>query len=145
MHTKFYLILFNIGFLILVQGCAKGDGFVLISGNVSLDGIPLESGNLTFSSADGMTALVGCSVNNGQFSLRIPPGKKHVSVFSVKITKEIPRDAVDGGGSLAVTEPILKVPGMIHGELTDSYELEVTKSGEVFNIDLQSKELLRRK
>lgn len=129
-------------FLIIPSGCGRGDGFIRITGTVTLDGEPLMDGSMSFASVDGMTAGAGCPITDGRFEALVPPGRKRVAIQAMKNIGSKKRDEVDGGGTVPVFAPLLKVPKLVEGELTNSYEMEVKPKNGAFHIDLKSEELL---
>ncbi len=68
---------------IAVSGC--GSSVTTVSGKVMFDGQPLANGTINFVPADGATATAGGKIENGTYSVQMPPGKKKVQVSATKV------------------------------------------------------------
>jgi hypothetical protein len=68
---------------IAVSGC--GSSVATVSGKVTFDSQPLANGTITFLPADGATATAGGKIENGTYSVQMPPGQKKVQVSATKV------------------------------------------------------------
>jgi hypothetical protein len=116
-----------------ILGCGGG-GIPMadVQGEVKYDGQPIEKGTITFKPADGKGPSVGGEINQGRFSLRVPPGPKRVEVSAVKVVGK--------------TEPTLEAPtgtDIIKEQIPQDYNLKSTLTEEVkmpettINLDLK--------
>jgi len=86
-------------FLLVLGGCGKSEATV--TGHVNLDGAPLEKGTITFTSADGKGSPDTIDIKNGQYSLKMAPGPKHIEIHASKSAgtvekyKDDPKSAVE--------------------------------------------------
>lgn len=82
--------------LLVIAGCG-GDGLTDVTGTVTIDGSPLAEGDIVMEADDKNTAPQGAPIVNGQFKLKISPGKKIVRI-----------NASEGDG---VVDPLMKTEG----------------------------------
>lgn len=82
--------------LLAIAGCG-GDGLADVTGTVTIDGAPLAEGDIIFEAADQSSTPQGTTITNGQFKLRVGPGKKIVRI-----------NASEGDG---VVDPLMKTEG----------------------------------
>jgi hypothetical protein len=84
-----------------LAGCGRGGGLVAISGTVTYDGEALEKGLISFLPADGKGPTAAAPIADGQFALKIAPGKKVVKIEGYKVigehafSRNNPRKVVD--------------------------------------------------
>lgn len=82
--------------LLALAGCG-GDGLTDVTGTVTIDGAPLAEGDIVMEAEDKSSAPQGATIANGQFKMRIGPGKKIVRI-----------NASEGDG---VVDPLMKTEG----------------------------------
>jgi hypothetical protein len=82
--------------LLALAGCG-GDGLTDVTGTVTIDGSPLAEGDIVMEADDKNSAPQGAPIANGQFKMRIGPGKKIVRI-----------NASEGDG---VVDPLMKTEG----------------------------------
>lgn len=82
--------------LLAIAGCG-GDGLTDVTGTVTIDGAPLAEGDIVMEADDKNSAPQGAPIANGQFKMRIGPGKKIVRI-----------NASEGDG---VVDPLMKTEG----------------------------------
>jgi hypothetical protein len=82
--------------LLPIAGCG-GDGLADVTGTVTIDGAPLAEGDIIFEAADQSSTPQGTTITNGQFQLRVGPGKKIVRI-----------NASEGDG---VVDPLMQTEG----------------------------------
>ncbi len=113
-------------------GCGGGIPMADVQGEVKYDGQPVEKGMITFKPTDGIGPSVAGEINQGRFSLRVPPGPKRVEVSAVKVVGK--------------TEPTLETPeggDIIEEQIPQDYNLKSNLTEEVkmpettINLDLQ--------
>ncbi|MDO4627679.1 MAG: hypothetical protein Q4C70_00700 [Planctomycetia bacterium] len=92
------------GFLILslllisfLSGCG-GEKLTTVTGNVSWKGEPVVEGRMEFAPVDGKTASVAGIIENGVYTVNVPPGEKIVRIFAYK--KKGTRMIDDGMGNM---------------------------------------------
>src|SRR5262245_33538900 len=67
-------------------GCsARGIPMADVRGEVKYDGTAIERGTITFQPADGKGPSAGGEIQQGQFSLQVPPGVKRVEIRALKV------------------------------------------------------------
>jgi hypothetical protein len=66
-------------------GCSTDTKHCTVSGTVTLDGQPLKSGTIRFDAVDNRTAAADASITDGEFSIKVPPGDKRISITSPKV------------------------------------------------------------
>ena len=70
-------------FLLAAVGCSDSAGKAMpVSGTVTLDGTPISEGSITFRPVDARQRPESADIDNGQFSLNLPPGKSRVEVHA---------------------------------------------------------------
>jgi hypothetical protein len=69
---------------LLVSGCSNRDGRVEIHGTVTLDDKPLDEGLIAFVPAEGETAKAEAVIQNGAYTVQLPPGEKIVQIRGFK-------------------------------------------------------------
>jgi hypothetical protein len=67
-----------------ISGCSSSDGMVELRGTVTLDDKPLQEGLIAFVPAAGETAKAEAVIQNGVYSVRLPPGEKVVEIRGFK-------------------------------------------------------------
>jgi hypothetical protein len=77
------LLLVTLSLIASLTGC--GSPTANVQGKVSYEGSPIQKGMVTFTPADGKGTVVGCSIENGQYSAKgVTPGKNIVTVAATK-------------------------------------------------------------
>ena len=66
--------------LFAVAGCADAGKGYPVTGTVTLDGVPIAEGSITFRPVDARQRPESAEIENGEFSLKLPPGKSRVEV-----------------------------------------------------------------
>lgn len=117
--------------LLCYAGCG-GDGALELSGKVTLDGAPIERGTIRFMAEDGSGAPSEASITNGTYSLRLPPGKKKVSILGYK---KIGEHHIQGPESPLIDDLEQIVPPQ-YNEQTTLVE-DVQKTDPAKNFDLK--------
>lgn len=75
---------FIVVLLAVVVGCNKS---VAITGKVTFDGAPIAEGNIIFLSVDGHEQDAAGNIIDGRYTISMPPGKKRVEIFAMRIVK----------------------------------------------------------
>jgi hypothetical protein len=70
--------------LLLLPGCGPRDNRVEISGKVSYDNQTVEKGTIRFEPADGQGPSEELPIINGEYKLKVAPGKKIVRIAGYK-------------------------------------------------------------
>ena len=83
-----------------LSGCGSGgeDDLVEVSGTVKLDGVPLEKGLIRLEPVDGKGPSAAAPIANGEYTAKVTPGDKKVSV-SAKKPVEGPAGNTKAGGA----------------------------------------------
>lgn len=77
------LFLIALSLVATTVGC--GSPTANVQGKVSYEGSPIQKGMVTFTPADGKGTVVGCNIENGQYSAKgVTPGKNIVTVAATK-------------------------------------------------------------
>ena len=71
-------------------GCGPGDGMADVSGKVTFKGEPLAKGAIAFFPLSGDAPTTGGNIENGAYSVRVPPGEMKVTISAVKIVGQKP-------------------------------------------------------
>ncbi|MDO4582918.1 MAG: hypothetical protein Q4D62_02335 [Planctomycetia bacterium] len=77
----------SLGLLCLV-GCGGGESGTRVSGTVQWKNEPIAKGRIEFVPVDGKTASAGAVIQDGQYSVTMPPGEKVVRLFAYEDVRE---------------------------------------------------------
>lgn len=74
--------------ILILSGCSAGpkSNESEVSGTIQLDGKPLPEGTITFVSADNSTHSAQGKINNGEYIVNVPVGKKRVEIHASRWT-----------------------------------------------------------
>lgn len=117
--------------LLLAMGCGGEDSNARLTGAVTLDNQPLKTGSITFLPIDGKSATAGTTIENGEFTLVIPPGKKKVEIVGTKVVGQ--RRAYEGDQNsplIDITEDIVPSRYNVQSDLV--VEISAGESRETF-------------
>lgn len=105
---------------LFIAGCAPAA--VTLSGKVTVNGQPLEKGIIDFAPLDKAPISPSAEIVNGQYQLKLAPGKKQVSISAPVVTDRRPEH--NGPGALMVEITAESIPAKYNAktELT----IEVT-------------------
>ena len=67
-----------------LAGCG-GDGLKRVHGTVTYRGQSINKGRIEFWPPDGNGPTAAAPIINGEFSARVPPGRKLVKIYGVKV------------------------------------------------------------
>ena len=72
-------------------GCGPG-GIPMadVRGEVKYDGTAIETGTITFQPADGKGPSAGGEIQQGKFSVLVPPGVKRLEIRALKVVGKTP-------------------------------------------------------
>lgn len=123
-------------------GCrdARDPNTCWISGSATCDGQPIATGDLVFESENAATAPVACKVKDGTFTMKVPKGGHAVRIHAfreVPLPPEKRQPPLPGQPPPADTDTVQYLPDRYNRFTT--LKVEVTKSGEQFTFDLDSK------
>jgi hypothetical protein len=122
----------------LVAGGCGGKNEMSVSGKVTVEGEPVDTGSITFTAADGKTYVAGGEIQNGQYKVSIPPGKKKVQIRALK--KGAPKEVRDEvSGKTYSSDTVTRMAPAEYEAVDSPLEADVTKNGEEFNFDLKKK------
>jgi len=76
-----------------LAGCSSSQ-YPTVEGEVTLDGQPLQEGGISFVPLDGQTPTAGGSIQDGRYSLEVPPGTKRIEITATKVIGQ--RQAYEG-------------------------------------------------
>jgi hypothetical protein len=114
-------------------GC--GTGVATVSGTVSLDGQPLAEGTISFLPADGATATAGDRIQNGRYSVSMPPGPKQVRISALEVIGK--RVVYEGDPNSPVIDDVReRIPKQYNGETT--LRVQAAPGSQRQNFELQS-------
>jgi hypothetical protein len=136
--NKILFVLFVLTTFVM-SGCgAKTTLTVKVSGSVTLDGKPIDTGGIQFIEADGSQPTGGGTITNGTYIADVPPGKKKVLVFGLKVVGQEPEYLGDPNSKMRdKTEPA--TPGEYNvGELTP-LKADIPGETKGLDFDLSSK------
>jgi hypothetical protein len=88
--------------VVLILGCAGGDGAADVMGEVTLDGQPLGDGVIHFFPTDGQSRTASAFVREGTFQTRVPIGKQRVEISSVQSRPLRPGQAADSASGAEI-------------------------------------------
>ena len=71
--------------LLGLAGCNREPAKSRITGEVTLDGDTVDEGNISFVPADGVGPTAGERIENGSYSVEVPPGLKKVSINAPEV------------------------------------------------------------
>jgi len=97
MTIKRTIVALLAAFILVVPSGCGGDGLTDVSGTVTIDGMPLTTGDIVLEAADKNSAPQGATITDGEFKMRVAPGKKIVRI-----------NASEGDG---VVDPLMKTEG----------------------------------
>jgi hypothetical protein len=83
-RTSRYVLLLGLLLTLTLTGCNR-DGWLEIHGNVTYAGQAVEKGQIIFLPANGDGPTAAIQVVNGQYRLRLAPGKKRVQIVGYKV------------------------------------------------------------
>lgn len=74
--------------ILILSGCSAGpkSNVSEVSGTIQLDGKPLPEGTITFVSADNSTHSAQGKINNGEYVVNVPVGRKRVEIHASRWT-----------------------------------------------------------
>jgi hypothetical protein len=80
-------ILFGLTFVAFLglTGCGREPAKSHITGEVTLDGSTVDEGSISFLPSDGEGPTAGGQIENGTYSVDVPPGPKKVSITSSEV------------------------------------------------------------
>ncbi len=106
---------------LLATGCG-GDGpeVVPVSGNVTWNGDPMPSGTIVFRPADGVARSEAGQIEEGYYSLDVPPGAKTVEITARRVVE----------GKFDTSNPGEKVP-LTEQYVPKEYNAETTLEADV--------------
>jgi hypothetical protein len=119
---------------VLLAGCAKKSNRSTVTGNVMLDGQPLKTGIIRFVPADGQTSTADGRIDDGKFSVNVPPGDKRVSISSQKVIGKRKAQDMPESPMIDIVEEILPAKYNVQSDLT----LKVDAGSQEKNFDLKS-------
>jgi hypothetical protein len=123
------LWLIAIAAIVIVSGCAPVSDDVEVTGKVTWEGVPLESASIVLVPVDSHIAPIGGKILNGEFKIRVKPGKVRVEIEAVRETGK--RDPVNNS---ALGEMFIPERYNRKSEL----KADVTRDGDNhFNYDLR--------
>lgn len=114
-------------------GCGNGSlPMADVRGEVKFDGQPIEKGLIAFHPEDGAGPSTGAEIVQGQFTARVPPGRKRVEVRGAKKAGKRPPTPEN-----PVEEDIFKefIPRVYNVQSTLSEEIKMPET--VVNLDLK--------
>ncbi len=117
-----------------IVGCSLGSE-ATVSGEVTLDGVPIQNGTISFIPADGETATAGGRIEDGTYSVVVPPGPKRVEISATKVVGQ--RPAYEGAPDSPMVErreSIIPERYNVQSDLT----LDVQSGRNVQNFALES-------
>jgi hypothetical protein len=136
------------GSLLVLFGCGQDSEFLLdflpVSGQVLMDGAPLAEATVVFVPTDSKQPQPswGFTDDEGKFSLQSPRRNEGVcaGTYRVVITKMVSADGspIPAGSGTAAVDGVDLVPGPFNDPLASPHIVTVTKSGEVFNLEVTS-------
>jgi hypothetical protein len=103
-------------------GCSADSSHGTVSGTVSLDGEPLASGLIRFVPTDGQTATADTTIQNGQFSVKVPIGEKQVSITAPKVVGKRKMYETPDSPTVDVVQELLPERYNARSELTYTVE-----------------------
>ncbi|UUO05267.1 hypothetical protein M4951_18025 [Blastopirellula sp. J2-11] len=119
-RSVYFLSLSSTLLLLLATGCGSADDSnARLTGAVTLDNQPLKNGSITFLPIDGKSATAGTTIENGEFMLVIPPGKKKVEIVGTKVVGQ--RRAYEGDANspmVDITEDIVPTRYNVQSDIT---------------------------
>ena len=68
-----------------LTGCSQGPAKSHITGEVTLDGDTVDEGSISFVPSDGQSPTAGGLIENGTYSVDVPPGPKKVMITSPEV------------------------------------------------------------
>ena len=68
-----------------LTGCSREPGKSRITGEVTLDGNTVDEGNISFFPSDGEGPTAGGPIENGTYSVEVPPGPKKILITSPEV------------------------------------------------------------
>jgi hypothetical protein len=124
---------------ITVIGCGQQKTYtVKVSGNVTLDGNPIDTGAIQFFETDGSQPTGGGIITGGTYIADVPPGKKKVLVFGLKVVGQEPEYPGDPKSKMQdITEA--STPGEYNVAELTTLEADISGETKDLNFDLSSK------
>ncbi|MDR1960341.1 MAG: hypothetical protein LBQ54_15120 [Planctomycetaceae bacterium] len=137
-RNRILFVLFVLAALVMTGCGPETVRTVKVSGNVTLDGKPVDRGAIQFIEADGSRPTGGGVITNGTYTADVPPGKKKVLVFGLKVTGQEPLYLGDPNSPMRdKTEPM--TPGGYNVAELTPLEAEIPSETKDLNFDLSSK------
>ena len=76
---------YGVAIILCIAGCRRSDGLLQITGAVTYDGQPLQNGTISFLPSDGRGPTAAAIIAEGNYSVKVAPGPKHVRIESYKV------------------------------------------------------------
>lgn len=126
-----------IGLICLVAACNRGPKMVNISGTITIAGETFDKGIVQFDPVDKQGPSAGGKIENGKYSVSVPPGEKIVRIRGTKVVGQFEADPVLNPG--VMTDKLQDVTDdKIHWG-SDDTRVTAEKNGQVIDIDFPAK------
>jgi hypothetical protein len=117
-------------------GCNRDVAKSRITGEVTLDGSAVEEGSISFAPSDGQGPSAGGLIENGTFSIEVPPGPKKVSITSPEVVGQ--RKAYETDPNSPMIDIVReRIPAKYNAQTELQYT--VPSKADEKNFELQSK------
>ncbi|MDR1493250.1 MAG: hypothetical protein LBT05_11075 [Planctomycetaceae bacterium] len=136
MRRNIFIGLIFVLFAVMLTGCGRSDGRIVIRGNVTLDGVSLGDGTIAFFPTGGGNGVSsGGSVKQGLYASDVMPGKYVVQITANRKTgKMLPSSS----GDPPIEEFEQYIPAKYNKKSELTIEVE-NKSKQTFDFTLESK------